>query len=415
MIYKLLLTTLFLLISLLSTAQLKFKEGYIVNNRHERTDCLIRNIGNEESTMNYEYRLKDSKDIQKIELSKVEEFGIENELKCLRAIISIDVSRDRITNMKDTVRQWEEGHAFLKVLVEGELASLYEYYEYGKPLFFYSQNDSGIIPLIYKKYHVEIAANYVEQILYDNTFREQLKEQLTCGTRNNSERLSYTKKELVRYFEDYYKCNNSAYATYSTQIKKGILLFKPAVSLNTIELGIHDPIDTAPKVYFDKVNSVGFGVEAEYVFPYNRYKWGVFAEANYLAYKTDNVIIGNEMDPLLYTGYAIDYMSVEFPIGLTYYMNLDKNNRLFVKAAYVPYIILSESYIAFSNSYREEFSASSHLFFGFGYNFRNIALEFKYYTPTNVTQNIYKRGSDLNQISFKLSYAFRIVGDRGIR
>lgn len=171
-----------------------------MNNRHERTDCLIRNIGNEESTMNYEYRLKDSKDIQKIELSKVEEFGIENELKCLRAIISIDVSRDRITNMRDTVRQWEEGHAFLKVLVEGELASLYEYYEYGKPLFFYSQNDSGIIPLIYKKYHVEIAANYVEQILYDNTFREQLKEQLTCGTRNNSERLSYTKKRAGKIF-----------------------------------------------------------------------------------------------------------------------------------------------------------------------------------------------------------------------
>jgi len=412
---KHLLIVLFFSISTLSTAQLKFKEGYIVNNRHERTDCLIRNIGNEESTMNFEYRLKDSREIQKIELSKVEEFGIEKELKCIRAIISIDVSRDRITNMKDTVSQWEEGHAFLKVLVEGELATLYTYYDYGKPLFFYSLKDSNIIPLIYKKYNVEIAANFVEQILYDHTFREQLNEQLTCGTRNNSDRISYTKKELVKYFENYYKCHNSAYATYSTQINKGILLVKPAASLNTIQLGIQDPIDAAPKAYFDKVNSVGFGIETEYIFPYNRYIWSVFAEANYLAYKTDNVSVGNEINPPLYNGYAVDYKSIEFPIGLNYYINLDKNNRLFVKAAYVPFIILSDSYIAFSDSHRSDFSASSHLFFGVGYNFHNIAVEFKYYTPTNVTQNIYKRGSDLSQVSFKLSYAFRILGNRGVQ
>ncbi|MBK5195741.1 MAG: hypothetical protein JJE08_06885, partial [Proteiniphilum sp.] len=301
---KHLLIALFFSLSTLSTAQLKFKEGYIVNNRHERTDCLIRNIGNEESTMNFEYRLKDSKDIQKIELSKVEEFGIENELKCIRAIISIDLSRDRITNIKDTLSQWEEGHVFLKVLVEGELASLYEYYDYGKPLFFYSLKDSNIIPLIYKKYNVEIAANFVEQILYNNTFREQLNEHLACGTHKNSDKISYTKKELVKYFENYYNCNNSVYATYSTQIKKGILLFKPAASLNTIHLEIHDPIDAAPKVYFDKVNSIGLGIETEYIFPYNRYIWSVFAEANYLAYKTDNVLVGKEINPPLYTGYA---------------------------------------------------------------------------------------------------------------
>lgn len=415
MIYKLLLTTLFLLISLLSTAQLKFKEGYIVNNRHERTDCLIRNIGNEESTMNFEYRLKDSREIQKIELSKVEEFGIENELKCIRAMISIDVSRDRITNMKDTVSQWEEGHAFLKVLVEGELASLYTYYDYGKPLFFYSLKDSIIIPLIYKKFNLEIAANFVEQILYDNTFREQLNEHMTCGTRNNSDRISYTKKELVKYFENYYNCNNSDYVTYSTQTKKGILLIKPAASLNTFQLWIHDQIDAAPKAYFDKVNSVGFGIETEYIFPYNRYIWSVFAEANFLAYKTDNVSVGNEINPPLYNGYAVDYKSIEFPIGLNYYINLDKNNRLFVKAAYVPYVILSESYISFSESYRNEFSASSHMFFGIGYNYRKLGAEFKYYTPTNITQNIFKRGSNLTQIAFKLSYAFQVAGDRGIR
>ncbi len=415
MIHKHLLTSIFLLICFLSSAQLKFKEGYIVNNRHERTDCLIRNAGNEESTMHFVYKLQGSKEEHKIELSKIEEFGIENELKCIRSMVSIDASRDRITNMRDTVREWQEGHAFLKVLVEGELASLYEYHDYGKPLYFYTLKGSNMIPLIYKKYHVEIAANFVEQILYDNSFREQLKEHLPCGSRNNSDRISYTKKDLVRYFENYYNCTNSAYSTYNTLIKKGVLLLKPAVSINRIEMGIHDPIDSAPKVYFDQANSIGFGIETAYIFPYNRYKWGIFAEANYLTYKTETIFVGEEMNPPLYTGYAIDYKSIEFPIGLTYYIHLDKNNRLFAKAAYVPYMILSESYIAFSESYRSNFSASSHLFFGLGYNYRNLALECKYYTPTNITQNIYKRGSDLHRIAFTISYAFRLLGDRGVR
>lgn len=107
-----LITFFFYIISFTTFAQSGFKEGYIVNNRQERTDCLIRNIGNEESANNYEYRLKESKEIEKITLSKIEEFGIDNELKCIRAIIIIDVSRNNIQSLQDTIPDWEEGHAF---------------------------------------------------------------------------------------------------------------------------------------------------------------------------------------------------------------------------------------------------------------------------------------------------------------
>ncbi|MDD2497916.1 MAG: hypothetical protein PHY90_07295 [Desulfitobacteriaceae bacterium] len=363
--------------------------------------------------MNFEYKLNNSKDVQKIELSKIEEFGIEDELKCIRALISIDMSRDRIKNIKDTLSQWEEGHAFLNVLVEGKSASLYSYHDYGTPLFFFNMEDSNIVPLVYKKYQVETTPNYVQQILYDNSFRDQLNLYLACNNQKNADRISYTKKNLVRYFEDYYKCKNGNYTTYkSIQVRDGILLLKPGVSLNSVQLGIRNLIDAGPMIYFDKENSVGFGIETEYIFPFNRYKWSVFAEANYMTYKTNNVTVGSEINPPLYTGHAIDYKSVEFPVGIKYYVNLDKNNRLFVKAAFVPYAILSESYIAFSESYREKFSSSSHLLFGFGYNYRALEMEFRYYTPTDITQNIYKRGSDLNQVTFKISYAFQLLGGR---
>ncbi len=60
----------------------------------------------------------------------------------------------------------------------------------------------------------------------------------------------------------------------SAQVRKGILLFKPAVFLNRNELGIESLEDTAPRVFFTKENSVSVGVELEYIFPFNNYSWG---------------------------------------------------------------------------------------------------------------------------------------------
>lgn len=416
MAMKGILTAILLSICLLSPAQEKFKEGYIVNNRHEKIPCLIRNSGDEESTQYFEYRLMGSKTTQRIELSTVEEFGIEGEFKCIRALISIDMSPDRIKSIKDTVPQWEKGHAFLHVLFEGELASLYSYNDHGTPLFFFSLEDSDIVPLVYKRYQVETSPNIIQQILYNNMFRDQLDFYLACNGKKSTDRIGYSKKQLVRYFEEFHKCRNSSYTLYrSAQTRKGILLLKPGIGVGSMALDIQNTIDAAPKIRFDKESSIGFGIGAEYIFPFNRYKWAFFAEANYLTYKTGNITVGNEKNPPMYSGYAIDYRSVELPVGINYYMNLDRNNRLFVKAAFVPYIIRSGSHIDFSDSYREEFSASSHTMFGIGYNYRSLGMEFDYYTPTNVTQNIYRRSSNLVRIALKASYAFQLFSDRGKR
>lgn len=93
---------LFLLTTLIGNAQIKYTKGYIIDNNHRRFNCMIRNAGKEESTLNFQYKLKDDKEIKKIELSKIEEFGIDNEIKCVRALIDIDISPSRINNLKET-------------------------------------------------------------------------------------------------------------------------------------------------------------------------------------------------------------------------------------------------------------------------------------------------------------------------
>lgn len=222
---RLSLTFLFLTLVFLSTAQIQFKEGYIINNRNERIDCQIRNLGREESTIHYEYRLGESGDFEKIELSKFVEFGVENELKCIRAFVPIDMSPDRITSVEDTLSVWEEGHAFLSVLLEGELATLFAYHDLGKDFFFYRLEGSDLVPLIYKKYEVGVTPNFVQRRIYNNTFREQLALHLACGNQNKAEKISYTKKDLVTYFEKYHQCKKKDYKTFESSRTKKVYYY----------------------------------------------------------------------------------------------------------------------------------------------------------------------------------------------
>lgn len=401
---------LFLLFSgacLFSAAQMKFVEGYIVTNDHQKTVCQIRNGGNAESSMNFEYRLIRDQKIEKIELAKIEEFGIANELKCVRAMIKIDVSPNRITHLKDTVNspEWEEGHAYLRVLVDGKSASLYSYFNEGTNDYFFSVGNSAIEPLFYKEYRVEITPGIVEQKLLNNAYQQQLKQYLTCGKTEEVSKVSYTKKDLVNYFITYQLCKDADYIVpKNTHLQKGSLRFKLGTSLNMIQMDTQTMTDAAEKVVFSQENSLGFGAEAEYLFSFNNYKWGLFAESNYYAYHSEKVSIES------YNGSVVDYKTIELPVGITYYMNILADHRLFIRGAFVPHYILGSSFVSYDSAAQYDYSPSSRMFFGAGYNYRRFGAEFRYYSTQNVTQNLYKRGSQLTQVSFRLSYTLFQTG-----
>ena len=404
---------LFLIVNLATFAQSEAKEGYIVNNQHQRMNCLIRNVGHEESMMNYEFKLKGSEDFEEIEISKIEEFGVDNEFKCIRALVYIDVSKANIPDKKDAILEWQKGHVYLRILFEGELASLYSFFYEGKTVYYYSWGDNPIEPLVYKMYYVGVTPLGYQDILYDNSYQVQLKDNLACGN-SDTKKVTYTEKDLVKYFANYHQCKKSDFNQLkSTHVSQGKLLIKPSINFNSSQLTIKEFEDAAPRVPFTKESSVGFGVELEYVLPYNNYLWSVFAGANYMSYATDKLSLDDGVNSSMFDGYATDYKTVEAPIGIGININMNQNQRLYLKAAFAPHFILGGSYITFNNgANKDEFSVASRFLFGVGYSFRNVGLEFNYYTPQNLTQNKYKRASDLEQISVKLSYAFQLLGDR---
>lgn len=391
-------------IALVSTAQMKFTEGYIVTNNLQRIDCLIRQVGKAESTMNFYYRLKEDKRIEKIELSEIAEFGIGNKLKCIRELIAIDVSPDRITHLKDTLQKWEEGHAYLNVLVEGELATLYSYYDHGRPLYFYSIRNSRTEPLVYKRYQLEVSTSIVQKIFYDNTYQAQLQQYLVCDdTYESGKHIPYTKKALVNYFIDYHICKEADYTVFkSAEVNKGSFRLKLGISSNRIKMSVKDYSDALPNATFSEENNLGLGVEAEYLFPFNNYKWSLFVESNFYYYNSDYV---TNYPASTHGGYVVNYMTIEVPSGITHYLNVNQDQRLFLRGAFVPHLILADSYIdLYTSDFQETLSSSSRYMLGAGYNYKRLNLEFRYYTPQNITKHIYNRGSNLSQISLRVSY-----------
>ncbi len=257
--------------------------------------------------------------------------------------------------------------------------------------------------MIYKKFALEITPNVVSQYFYNNAYVHQLKQNLACGDLAETRNLQYTKKSLVGYFTRYYQCRKAEPVVLkSSQEKRGSLRFKMGVNSNMMQYSIEEFSDALPNMVFSKELSFGFSTEVEYLLPFNLYKWGFFAEANYYTYFSDQYTSSSLT--LAQGGSVVDYKTIEFPVGITHYMNLNKDHRLFVRAAFAPHLILKDSHIAFTDIYHSGFSTASRVMFGAGYNYKRAAMEFRYYTPQNLTMNLFKRSSELTQISFRLSY-----------
>ncbi len=163
----------------------------------------IKNADWRDNPNSFVYRFAENERSTSASIENVQEFGIYNFSKYIRARVEIDRSSGDISKMDyfgNAVFHTEQ--LFLKVLIEGE-ASLYMYEDGDLRLFFFQAPRQDIRQLIYKKYIVDpntIASN-VE-------FREQLGIHLKCDRERAdlSKNLNYYKSELIKYFITYHRC-----------------------------------------------------------------------------------------------------------------------------------------------------------------------------------------------------------------
>lgn len=270
--------------------------------------------------------------------------------------------------------------------------------------FFYENMSKPIQQLIFKYYLSQKGDKLTN---YD--FRNQLLTSVNCNntSENTFKRIKYTRQSLTNYFTQYNYCENGEIVYSDKEKTKSLFHFKIKSGINFSSLSIENVQSNTGlrDTDFGNKTTMGFGVEAEYVFPFNKSKWAIYIEPTYQYFKANREYDVNlTLTILTHQKAIVDYNFIEVPIGLKHYMFLKKNSSLFINVAYVIYFDLNST-IEFEVGDDLEIRRTPNLALGMGYNFNNKwSAEFRYSFAKNVLSNYLFWDSTYNSPSIILGY-----------
>ena len=327
---------LFLLLTFFTAAfsQIRFEKGYIINNKDEKSEVLIKNEDWSLNPTTFIYKNSEDGSELTAKIENVKEFGVYNFSKYVRFTGPIDQSRDDLQDLgSEKNPKWLEQTVFLQQLAEGK-RSLYSYNNSKILRFFYEDGDTKITQLIYKRYLGENSSN----IYINNEFRSQLANSFAGDVDGDKfDNLPYKAQSLTNLFKKY---NLSDSVLKSDSEKSSFNLYiKPGISFNSAKFQISGGSDLDTD--FESKLSPRVGVQLEFILPTRRNKWSVFVEPTYQTYKQESKNVG--LSPAM-----IEYSSIELPIGVRYYMFLNKDAKLFLEGfVNVADFQIGENYITY--------------------------------------------------------------------
>lgn len=402
---KQILFFLVVILSISSFSQITFEKGYFIDNDNQKTNCLIRNVDWKNNPSQIEYKLSENSVVEKKTIKAIKEFGIDGVSKFIRKEVDIDRSGSSINNLSKFRRPiFKKEILFLKVLVQGK-SSLYQYVDGDLKRYFFSKNSSNVNQLVYKSYFTD-----GEYIGKNVRYKQQLLKKFKCEgfRRSKIEAIPYKKKALVNFFKDYAKCTNTGITVFESKQKKDLFNITLRPRINSSSLSIENTALSFVNTKYESIINAGFGVELEYVFPFNKSKWALVIEPTYQSYK----VIQTDDSKLVTGGKLVSdikYSSIEIPLSVRHYMFLNNNAKLFVNVSAVVSVNLPSS-VDFKRPNDTTFRSlsidnGSNFALGFGGKFKDIySVEFRYLTNREILNGYAFWNSNYQTISLIFGY-----------
>jgi hypothetical protein len=299
-----------------------------------------------------------------------------------------------------------EEQLFIKALVEGK-ANLYEYTDRSLKRYFYNKGNNAIEQLVFKTYLVKDS-----DVAENNKFRQQIWMDLQCQNIKLSdvEKVEYKKVALIKIFTKYAECFNERLVNFAPKGKKDLFNLTLRPRINNSSLAISNSSSKERNTDFGNKTGFGFGVEAEYILPFNKNKWSIAIEPsfqNFKSQKSSNVpdVSGGVQNV------SVNYSSIEIPITFRHYFFLNKNSKLFLNASYI-IDLPSKSTVEFTRNDGSSFNTldiksrnNPALGLGFKQNDK-ISVELRYQTTREILGNYVFWNSNYNTVSFIFGYSF---------
>jgi hypothetical protein len=397
---------LLLILSYNCYSQILFEKGYFIDNSNQKIECLIKNVDWVNNPTSFEYKLDENSESISSNLKTAAGFGIYNVCKYIRSTVKIDISSNKTEELsveKNPI--FEEQELFLKVLIEGK-SNLYFYEKSNSKRFFFSKDTSDIIQLVHKRY---LQSNNL--ITENNQYKQQLWNDLKCESIQISSlnKLQYTEKSLIDLFIEFNKCINSDFKDYRSKEKKDRFNLSLRARLNNSSLTMEN-FTTRSNVDFGSKSSFGFGIEAEFILPFNKNKWAISVEPSYQNFKSNvTQIIDYSLGPPDIYNNSISYSSIEISLGLRHYLFLNNDSKLFINGSYVLDFPMNSTFIYRNNnpnSTRQIDATMPNLASGIGYKFKNkYSCELRYQSSRNIVSDYINLNSKYSTLSLIFGYS----------
>ena len=159
---------------------------------------------------------------------------------------------------------------------------------------------------------------------------------------------------------------------------------------------------------FGSKTGLGFGIETEFVLPFQKNKWGLIIEPTYhmgfKETKTTDINDGSGANSIA----NLSYSSIELPVGLRHYFFLKEKSKLFINASYV-YDINSETTLIIQRTDNPTITtltgkSSTNWAFGIGLKVDRFSLEARYFTNRDIISDFFAWDSQYNAFSMILGY-----------
>ena len=213
--------------SLLGFSQFQYEKGYYVDDTGTTVNGLIYNEEWIVTPTVATFKKDTNSPAIHLSAADIQSFGSET-FKYVRHTVAIDRNKSvgmSEHNSNNGVPDFETKTLFLKVVVEGEAASLYSVIQDGYDKLFYKlPTDSVPVQLVYKRYRNDQGSK--REIYY---FRKVLFDKVKCPTDvfETFGQLEYTVASLKPIFEKFNKCSNKPYQQFDYVSKKFKLRITP--------------------------------------------------------------------------------------------------------------------------------------------------------------------------------------------
>lgn len=370
---KVALYVLFVSLSVVTlNAQVVFENGYFINDSNERVECLIRNVDWRSNPTTFDYKLTEDGPVERGNPETVKEFGVNGGKRYVSADVQIDRSSDQLSKMTEERNPaFEEEKLFLQILIQGN-GSLYQYVDGGLIRFFYSLPGSEITQLVYKKYLTN-----AHNVAANNQFRQQLLNEFKCAgiSKNDLDDLDYAARAMKEFFIKYNECIKSDYAIHDSPRKLGKIHVSVRPGISIASLLMNNSKTNSTDMDFGSKQIFRLGVEAEYILPFNKNKWGVIIEPTYKPFKIEAQRPSPDVSGGVLAA-AVEYSSIELPIGLRHYFFLTEGSKIFVNFSILVDIPMNNPHIEQTRAdgsliNRFPIKPETNFVAGVGYKFKN--------------------------------------------